>query len=382
MGEEVLSRLASTVHRLFKMYYRERIWALSINGATGCSRHIDHPARPRYSASPLMVSDTPTPLGIGLIGLGRHGRRYAKHLMADLPQARLVAVSRRRTGEGHGLPADLAVACYSDYRDLIADPDVAAVVVVTPPTLNREICLAVMRANKALLVEKPLALTADDARAIAREVQQPGQVRMTAHTLRYDAAIVGLRERHAQIGALQYLSLASRMEPHGSGDEVQGFGGRGCLLETGIHLLDLIRVLTTDEVHSVSCEMDVLPPQGAEHRIVGRLMTGRGIPCLLDVSRVSSGRIGRVELIGSEGQLSGEWCGQRVVQVSARHGDAAWHTAADPTVLNTLREFVRAVREGLPPPITLEDGKRAVEIAEACYASARQGGRTVPVEYA
>jgi hypothetical protein len=39
------------------------------------------------------------------------------------------------------------------------------------------------------------------------------------------------------------------------------------------------------------------------------------------------------------------------------------------------------VRENLPPPITIEDGKRAVEIAEACYASAGQGGRAITVEY-
>ncbi|MBI4000938.1 MAG: Gfo/Idh/MocA family oxidoreductase [Nitrospira defluvii] len=322
------------------------------------------------------------PLGIGLIGLGRHGSRYAKHILADLPDARLVAVSRRRAGEGHGLTSAPTVPCYLDYHELIADPQVEAVVVVTPPALNRDICLAVGRAKKALLVEKPLAITAEDARAIAREARQGGRVMMTAQTLRFDAAVVALRERQAQIGALQYLSVASRMEPHGLTEEIRGFGGRGCLLETGIHLLDLVRVLTGDEVHAVSCDMDMVPPQGAERRIVGRLMTSRGLVCLLDVSRVSSGRIGRVELIGTEGQLSADWCGQRVVQVSAWHDAGEWPIAAAPTVLSTLRAFVRAVREGLPPPVTIEDGKRAVEIAEACYASAQQGGRIVPVEYA
>lgn len=322
------------------------------------------------------------PLGIGLIGLGRHGSRYAKHILADLPDARLVAVSRRRSSEGHGLASAPAVLCYLDYHELIADPYVEAVVVVTPPALNRDICLSVARAKKALLVEKPLAITADDARAIARAAGQAGPVMMTAQTLRFDAAVVALRARQAQIGALQYLSVASRMEPHGLSEEIRGFGGRGCLLETGIHLLDLVRVLTGDEVHAVSCDMDLVPPHGAERRIVGRLTTSRGLVCLLDVSRVSSGRIGRIELIGAEGQLSADWCGQRLVQVSARHGAGEWPTVADPTVLGTLRAFVRSVREGLPPPVTIEDGKRAVEIAEACYASAQQGGRSVPVEYA
>ena len=329
-----------------------------------------------------MTYEALAPLGIGLIGLGRHGSRYAKHILADLPDARLVAVSRRRAGEGHGLVLAPTVPCYFDFHELIADPHVEAVVVVTPPALNREICVAAARAKKALLVEKPLAITAEDAYAIAREARQAGQVMMMAQTLRFDAAVVALRERQAQIGALQYLSVASRMEPHGLTEDVRGFGGRGCLLETGIHLLDLVRVLTEDEVQAVSCDMDVVPPHGAERRIVGRLMTRRKLVCLLDVSRVSSGRIGRIELIGADGQLSADWCGQRVVQVSARHGAGEWSTAADPTVFGTLRAFVRAVREGFPPPVTIEDGKRAVEVAEACYASAQQGGRIVPVEYA
>ena len=73
------------------------------------------------------------PLGIGLIGLGRHGSRYVKHIVQDLPEARLVAVSRRRAGEGLGLSIASAIPCYSDYHDLIEDPHVEAVVVVTPP---------------------------------------------------------------------------------------------------------------------------------------------------------------------------------------------------------------------------------------------------------
>ena len=272
--------------------------------------------------------------------------------------------------------------CYADYHELIADPHVEAVVVVTPPALNRDICLSVARAKKALLIEKPLAITADDARAIARASAQSGRVMMTAHTLRFDAAIVALRARQSQAGELQYLNLVSRMEPHGVSEDIRGFGGRGCLLETGIHLLDLVRVLTADEVHTVSCDMDLVPPHGAERRIVGRLTTSHGLVCALDVSRVSSGRIGRIELIGAAGQLSADWCGQRLVQVSARHGAGGWPTVSEPTVLGTLRAFVRSVRAGLPPPVTIEDGKRAVEIAEACYASAQQGGRSVPVEYA
>ena len=320
------------------------------------------------------------PLGIGLIGLGHHGSRYAKHLLQDVPDVRLVAVCRRRAEMGNGLADQTGVPCYSDYRELIADSRVQAVVVVTTPTLNRDICIAVAQAKKALLVEKPLATTAEDARAIMQAAQSSGQVMMTGHTLRFDASVRALRDRRAQAGALQYLSLASRMEPHAESED-WGFGGRGCVLEIGIHLLDLLRVLTEDEVQTVCCEMDRMPPAGPERRMLGRLTTRRGLACLVDVSRVTSGRVGRVELIGSEGQLSANWCEQRVTRISSQQGGGEWQTVAEPTVLSTLRAFVGAVRNNLPSPITLEDGKRAVEIAEACYASACRGGQVVTVEY-
>jgi predicted dehydrogenase len=319
-----------------------------------------------------------TPLGIGLIGLGRHGSRYARHLLNDVPEGRLTAVCRRHIHEGSGLPAGSTAACYADYRELIADSRVDAVVIVTPPALNREISLAVAAAGKPFLIEKPLAPTLDDARAIASAAAQCGCIAMTAQTLRFDSAILDLIAHQKEVGELRYVSVASRMEP--SAGSASGFNGRGCLMEIGVHVLDLVRVLTADEVRQVSCEMDVVPPAGPEARLLGRLTTRRGIPCLIDVSRVSWGRVGRVELVGSEGQMAADWCGHRVTRISARHDSTDWSAGAEPTVVRTLRAFLQAIQAGVSPPVTMADGLRAVEIAEACYASAGQEGRIVFLE--
>ncbi|MBV6470548.1 MAG: Myo-inositol 2-dehydrogenase [Nitrospirae bacterium] len=327
-----------------------------------------------------MDRDASKPLGVGLIGLGRHGSRYARHLLADLPEARLAAVSRRQADQG--VPDAPSVPCHADYHRLINDPRVDVVVAVTPPVLNRDICLAAIQAGKPLLMEKPLAATVDDARAIAAAAGRSEHLLMVAHTLRFDPTVLALRARRPEVGTLCSLSLASRMEPQGHPQQERGFGGRGCLLEIGIHLLDLIRVVTGDEVEQVSCDMDVVPPLSPEQLVLARLTTRRGLRCLVDVSRVSSGRIGRVELVGQEGQLSADWCARRLVQLSAQTGAREWSIQPEPTILSVLRAFCRSVREGVPPPVTVEDGARAVEAAEACYLSARDGGRVVRVEYA
>ena len=92
------------------------------------------------------------PLRIGLIGAGRHGSRYIRHLLHDLPGVSLAALCRKRIGEGLPSLSTTDIPVYGDYRALIADPRVEAVVVVTPPSLSPEICLeAVKRGSRSSL---------------------------------------------------------------------------------------------------------------------------------------------------------------------------------------------------------------------------------------
>src|SRR2546428_12028803 len=95
--------------------------------------------------------------GIGLIGLGKHGSRYARHIVEDLPDAALVAVCRRNRTEGEKLAATYSCAFHGDYRDLVANPRVEAVVVAVPPILHPPPLGAACRGGKPPLVAQPLA---------------------------------------------------------------------------------------------------------------------------------------------------------------------------------------------------------------------------------
>jgi predicted dehydrogenase len=98
------------------------------------------------------MTASPSSLGIGLIGVGRHGSRYLQHLLHDMPDASLVAICRKRIGERAGELPLPSIPVYGDYRALIANPLVQAVIVVTPPTLCHEICLEAVRIGKPLLI--------------------------------------------------------------------------------------------------------------------------------------------------------------------------------------------------------------------------------------
>ncbi len=314
-----------------------------------------------------------TPLGIGLIGLGRHGMRYARHLLEPLPNARLVAVCRRDAVAGKSFAERHALRFYPHYQDLVSDSTVRAIAVVTPPSLTRAICLEAVRARKPILIEKPLATSGPEAAEMVRAAESAGVPLMTAQTLRFEAAIQALKAERRSVGTPRYLVLTVRAVPRPEIlRELADYAGRGVLLEIGVHLLDLVRFMTGEEVADVRCELRGSGPGKPEHLALVSLHTTSGLGCIIEVSRVSAGRTGRLEWVGDEGQLTADWIGHRLSQVTPQ-AVKEWSVQERPTVVAALEGFVTALERGDPMPVTGLDGQRAVEIADACYESAATG---------
>jgi predicted dehydrogenase len=316
-----------------------------------------------------------TALGIGLVGVGRHGSRYVQHLLHDLPEAALTAICRK---SGSGSYSGTDVPVYHDYHAMIADPRVEAVVIVTPPSLCHSICLTAVAAGKAVLVEKPLAVNGQEARAMVAAAAQRGVTLMTAQTMRFDPTILLLREQLRAIGPLTSATLISHIDT--KANTLVGSGGPvplGALLELGVHLLDLIRFLTGEEILDVECTMSPAPGAGPETRVQAQVRTSTGILFHLHIARVESQRQGRAELTGGKGKITADWVTRTLTRTTTDGVSYTRTLESHPTILSTLQAFIRAVRTRTPPPITGIDGCRAVEAADACYRSAAQHGAVV-----
>lgn len=319
-------------------------------------------------------------LRIGLIGAGRHGSRYIHHLLHDLPGVSLAALCRKRIGERLPSLSTTDIPVYGDYRALIADPRVEAIVVVTPPELCLEICLEAVKERKPILIEKPLAPTGREARMIVAATEEAGLLLMTAQTLRFDSTVLALQEHLLEIGSLRYATFTSRIETKSSAHVRSSMPGqRGALLEFGVHLLDLVPFLTGEEVVAVRCELDRLPDVAPDTMAIVQLHTAGGLRCVLDIARVEAGRVARTEWVGTQGQIAADWFHQRVSGVIGDNPPFERSVQPQQTILAALRAFVHAIETNSPPPITGRDGCRAVEVADACYRSAELGGASVHV---
>ena len=314
-------------------------------------------------------------LGIGLIGLGQHGSRYARHIVDDLTDARLVAVCQRSHTEGAKVAAVYGCAFHDDYHDLVADPDVEAVVVAVPPKLHPEIVDAICHAGKPILIEKPLATSLAAAQRIARAVSASGVRAMVAHTLRFDSTVQTLRAQLPEIAPVHALYLSHRFEPARLAWLDRAESGGGIVLHIGVHSFDLLRSLSGCEVTRVWCRTARLITRETEDSFaLSCQLSNPSVGAMVMGSRAVGGRAGVVELAGAQGQLLADHIHGFVHLVRGSERVSLSVPAPVPTVRETLRAFVGALREGTDFPISIEDGMRAVAIVDAAYRSADRGG--------
>ncbi len=325
-----------------------------------------------------------TRLRLGLIGVGKHGSRYARHIVHDLrDDLRLVAMARRDVEAGQAQAAQYGCRVYGDYREMIAAPDVDAVVAVVPPTLHLQIVEAAAAERKPLLLEKPAAVGVEAGRSMLRVARAAGIPVMVAQTLRYNGVVRVMLEARSRIGRIHALRIAQYFEPSRPGwiDEPEVSGG-GVVLHTGVHSFDLLRLLSGLEAERVSCEMSSVNTARTEDNFTAVVRLQGGTLASVAASRATASRGGAIELVGERGQLIGDHAMNFVKVV---HGSESAALAVPPpvsTVLEMLKDFAAALRRGDPMPIPLEEGLRAVALAAACCraAASHRAEPVAPVE--
>ncbi len=148
-------------------------------------------------------------IGMGVIGAGTWGTLHAR-TYATTPGARLVAIADldpARAAAANAAAGGTA-RCYDDYHALLADPAVDAVSIVLPDFLHHDAALAAARAGRHILIEKPLATSEVQARAIVAAAEAAGVALMVDFHNRWSPPFHGLKLAYdaGELGALQMIS--------------------------------------------------------------------------------------------------------------------------------------------------------------------------------
>lgn len=203
--------------------------------------------------------------GIGIIGYGGFGA-FMHKAWDTMPNASVVAVCDSCADR---LPA--GITCYSNLKDLLSDPAVEIVSIATPPSSHKEIALMAFAAGKHVLIEKPLALTPEDASQITRAAQAEGVVASVNFVLRYNPIVAALANITSSgiLGKLRRMDLRNyamqETVPKGHWFWNPEVSGR-ILLEHGVHFFDLASHVA--QARAVDCwSLGVEREAGLEDRV-------------------------------------------------------------------------------------------------------------------
>jgi predicted dehydrogenase len=314
-------------------------------------------------------------LRVGLIGTGKHGSRYARHMRDDCPEVEIVALCRRDREKLAAAASEFGGRPYTDYRELIADAAVDAVIAVLPPTHHLPIVAAAAERGLPLLLEKPAAPSLREGREMMRVLGERPIPVMVAQTLRYNAVVRLLKARLPELGPLHAITLSQRFEPSPlTWLDDPAVSGGGMTLHTGVHLFDLVHFLTGTMPRSVTCQMHSVHTERTEDGFAATLfLESPNALATVACARTSGARNGHIGLAGEKGALAADHVLHNAMRVVGTKAEPLEVGPVAQTVPEVIRDFARAVLEGTTMPIPLAEGLRAIAVVDACYAASRSG---------
>ncbi len=381
-------------------------------------------------------------LKVGIIGAGWMGhvharayQRLAQHWPELAVRPEPVAVADSSTAAAETFARAHGVATYADWRELLADPDLAAVSVTAPNFLHREIGVAVAEAGKHLWIEKPVGLTADDAVAVRDAVHASGVVSCVGFNYRNVPAVARARRilESGQIGVPTHarVQLLTDYAAHPGSPLSWRYavesGGHGVLGDLASHGVDLLRFVLGD-VSGVMAQTAIHIPQRPvgealghyavldvddpsltfgevenEDYVVAILKMASGALSVCEANRAAVGEQNNYafEVHGTQGlvrwdfrrpgelqvSVGDHYSGQPTSTVFSEPGDgeyAAFQPGAgiamgyDDTKVVEARNFLRAISGEAAELASLDDAVAAASVLDAMVASHQTGEWVAP----
>ncbi|BDG36440.1 Gfo/Idh/MocA family protein [Saccharococcus caldoxylosilyticus] len=295
---------------------------------------------------------------------------------------------------------------YTDYKDLLASPDIDAVIITLPNFLHAKVSVEALEAGKHVLCEKPMVTNTAEAHAVIRARDQSGKQFMVSMNNRFRKAAQWIHH-YVQSGKLGEVYYAKTGWIRRRGIPVWGtwffdknLSGGGPLIDLGVHMLDLT-LWMLGYPRPISVVGKTYAKFGPRHKGAwpGKLFAADAVYTVEDfaaafieleneativletswASHIEQERV-YVELLGTEGgvcwniDLSGD--GQEVKLFREENGvpaDVLLHFEENDERFDVFKSFITSIENNTPPLCTAEQGLLIGKILESVYQSSEQG---------
>ena len=325
-------------------------------------------------------------VGIAVLGAGRIGKIHAANVAAS-KLATLVVVADPFADAAASLADELGAQAMTDCEAAIDRADVDAIVIGTPTHTHINLMLRAVRQGKAVLCEKPIDLDMAKSLAAVAEVERLNGRVMLAFNRRFESTFAQMRAAidAGDIGEVRQVIISSRDPGLAPEDYIQHSGG--IFRDMTIHDLDIGRWLLGEEpVELTAIASRLIDPALMEKyddydTAMVQMQTASGKQCHINNCRQAVyGYDQRIEVFGSAGMLQMD--NLRPTTIRRWNQDAT--DAREPLLNFFLERYQQAYKSELdayidalvhkkPMPITVQDGLKALQLADAAVESVKTG---------
>ena len=301
------------------------------------------------------------PLRLGVVGVGVMGANHAR-VLADLADVKLVGIADSDPKQRELVSQALGCAGYADVEALIAG-GVDAITIAAPTHLHRDLALTCIRHGVHILVEKPIASSVEEGRAIIAAAQRAGVTLMIGHVERFNPAVEAIK---VAIRDEDILSIAiTRVGPF-----PPRMSNVGVVIDLAVHDIDLIRWFTDSDIVEVQPQLSSAMAEREDIALL-QFRTATGVLAHINTNWLTPFKARSVTVATRKKYIMGDLLTRQVTECFGFQPDGSYsmrHLSvghAEP-LRSELQAFVSAVRLGEPPAVTGEEGVASLEIAIRC----------------
>jgi myo-inositol 2-dehydrogenase/D-chiro-inositol 1-dehydrogenase len=326
-----------------------------------------------------------TQVKIGIIGTGRIGQIHARNLCAWIPSATVVAATDAVAECAYRCAHECGIEnVVSNYNDIVAAPDIDAVVICSPTNTHADLIIQAARAGKHIFCEKPIALDLASIDRVLAEVEKAGVKLQVGFNRRFDPGFSHARKAVVQgkIGVPHLLRITSRDPEPPPVNYIKSSGG--LFMDMTIHDFDMSRFILGEEISEIFAVGNALidPAIKAAGDIDTAVITmtyRSGAYAVIDNSRKAVyGYDQRLEVFGSEGCIV---VGNRSPHEGTLYLRKTTESAKplyffleryQDSFLEEMRQFVLAIENDTQPAVTGIDAKIPVVMGLAAWQSLQE----------
>lgn len=307
-------------------------------------------------------------LRVAVVGVGHLGRHHAR-ILTSLEGARLVAVVDTIPERAAEAAAATGARALTEVRDLAGEVD--AVTIAVPTALHRDLALPLLAQGIAVLVEKPMARSLDEADELLAAAVSSGAILAVGHTERYNPAVAAV---------LPLVTSPRFIEVHRLGAFPDRSLDIDVVFDLMIHDLDIILALVRSDVESI--EAVGVPVLTSKFDIANaRLKFASGCIANVTASRISRDRVRKIRFFQPDAYISIDYAAQEVEGWRLVPRDGArpaieggpLPVERDEPLRRELADFVRAARTKTPALVDGAAGRRALALATRIAEKMQQG---------